>query len=184
MPIQRPLHGRHFIGRSRLSGAQPWGFRVLSLRETAWFYSVGLLTVAMLIWTPSQATPARPDRSPAATPESRALPSEALPELPSLVRGFAEEDAIGRPQLSVFNSRRTAPHFLVSRNDRSRRKPVGRNSIFDRRAAARLAPGFAAQLRGDLGVKTPLLRADESVSPAPGQAGSPKRPAGNPRRPR
>ncbi len=160
MPIQRPLHGRHFIGRSRLSGAQALGFSVLSLRETAWFYSVGLLTVAMLIWTPSQATPPRPDRSPTATPESRALPSEALPELPGLVRGFAEEDAIGRPQLSVFNSRRTAPHFLVSRNDRSRRKPVGRATILDIRAAARQTLGTAPQSRGDEGIKTPLRSAD------------------------
>jgi len=182
MPTERPLHGRYFIGRSLRSAAQAWGFRTLSLRETAWFYSVGLLTAAVLMWTPSQATPPRPDPSPTVTPAGRELSSEALAELPHIVRGFAEEGTIGEAESFVMNSRRTVPHLGVSRTDRNGRNPVRRATTFDIRSAARLAPGFTAQSRGDQGVKTPLLRADESVRPAPRPGDSPIRKAGNPRR--
>ncbi|MBU0616430.1 MAG: hypothetical protein KKI02_01800 [Planctomycetes bacterium] len=95
MPLGRPLHGRHSISRPLISAAQAWGFRVLSLRETAWFYTVGALTAAMLLWSPSQATPPQLTPFPTAAPDSRQLSSEALRELPDLARSLAEEGTIG-----------------------------------------------------------------------------------------
>jgi hypothetical protein len=183
MPARRPLHGRSSIGRRLRSAAQAWGFRTLSLRETAWFYSVGLLTAALLIWPPSPATlpPAAP--FPAAGPQSRDLSSEVLGELPDLVRSLAEDGTSGEAESFVTNSRRTAPHFSTSRTGRSGRRPVGRATIYDIRSAARLAAGTAAQSLGNEGIDTPLLQGDESVAPAPGPGGSVNRQAGNPRRP-
>ena len=175
MPTERPLHGRSSIGRSLRSAAQAWGFRTLSLRETAWFYSVGLLTAALLIWSPSQATPPQSAPFPTAAPQSRELPSEALGGLPDLVRSLADEGTVGEAESLVMNSRRTAPHFGASRNGRSRRKPVGRTTIYDIRSAARLAVGPAAQSLGDEEIETPHLRGDEPVTSAPGQGGSPNR---------
>ncbi len=173
MPTERPLHGRRSIGRSLRSAAQAWGFRTLSLRETAWFYSVGLLTAALLIWSPSQATPPQLTSFPTAVPESRELSSEALGGLPDLVRSFGEDGTIGEAESFVTNSRRTAPHFGASRNGRSRRKPMGRTTIYDIRSAARLAGSAAAQSLGDEGIETPFLQGDESVTSTPGPGGSP-----------
>ena len=112
----------------------------------------------------------------------RYLSSEALAELPNVGRGFAEESTIGGAESFVMNSRRPAPHFRVSRSGRTGKKPAGRATIYDIRSAARLAAGAAAQALGDEGIKTPLLRGDESVTAAPGQRSFPTRQPGNPRR--
>jgi len=173
MPTERPLHGRSSIGRCLRSAAQAWGFRTLGLRETAWFYSVGLLTAALLIWSPSQATPPQSTPFPTAAPQSRDLSSEALTELPDLVRSFGEEGTIGDAQSFVTNSRRTTPRFSTIRTARSRRRPLARATIYDIRSAARLAA--TAQSLGDEGIETPLLRGDQSVTSAPGPGGSPNR---------
>ena len=182
MPTERPLPGPCSIGRSFRSAAQAWGFRTLSLRETAWFYSVGLLTAAVLVWTPSQATPPRPGPFSTVTPAGRELSSEALAELPNVVRGFAEESTIGGAESFVTNSRRTAPHLRVSRSGRTGKKLAGRATIYDIRSAARLDPGATAQALGDEGIKTPLLGEDEPVIAAPGQRSSSTRQSENPRR--
>ena len=182
MPTERPLHGRYSVGRSLRSAAQVWGFRTLSLRETAWFYSVGLLTAAVLMWSPSRAASPQPAPSPVDTPERRELSSGALQELPQMVRGLTEADPTGGAGPLGVTSRRTIPHLRVGQNSRSRQKPVGRATIFDRRSAARLAAGADAQALGDEGIKTPLLRGDESVTAARGQRSSPTRQPENPRR--
>lgn len=182
MPLGRPLHRRNSIGRPRLSAAQAWGFRVLGLRETAWFYTVGAFTAAVLLWSPSQATPLQPASIPTAIPVSHDLSFEALQELEDVVRGLVAEGTVGGSPSYAVNSRRAAPNFRVNRNGRDGRKPMGQATAFDVRSAASLAAGAAAQSLGDEGIETPLLRGDDSLTSAPGQGGSLNRQAGNPRR--
>jgi hypothetical protein len=72
MPPERPLPARHSIGGSFGSVMQAWGFSTLSLRETIWFYGVGLLTLALLAWSPLHAVAPKP----APVPGSNVVPYE------------------------------------------------------------------------------------------------------------
>jgi hypothetical protein len=182
MPVQRPQYSRCSIGRSFLSAAQARGFAMLSPRETVWFYVVGLLTAAVLVWTPSATTPPEPVRLPVGTAESRELASGARAERPEMVRGPTGEATTGGAAPLVMNSRRAIPHSRLVQTSRRRQKAVGRSTIFDVRAAGGQTVDAAPQSRGNEGNRAPRPRADESSSPAPRPGDSPTRKTGNPRR--
>ncbi len=182
MPVERPQYSRCLIGRSFLSAAQARGFALLSPRETAWFYVVGLLTAAVLVWTPAPATPPEPVQLPVGRAESREFASGARSERPEMVRVPTGEATTGGAAPLVMNSRRTIPYVRVGQHSRRRPKPGGRATVLDIRAAATQTPDAAPQSRGGEGLRTPRPRADEFVSPAPRPGDSPPRKAGNPRR--
>jgi hypothetical protein len=182
MPLNHPLPRRCSIGRSLLSAARARGFGALSLRETIWFYCVGLVTAALLIWSPSQATPPGSDSSLTARPPGHELSSEGFQNLPDVLRGLTEKDALGEAELAATNGRKTRARSYVSRTGRGRRRPTVQAAIFNLSSTPEITPDAAARTLGGRGGRTPLLAADELARLKSGQHDASRQQSANPRR--
>lgn len=166
MSTGRPPRRRHAIGCSLISVVHACGLRMLSLRETAWFYAVGLLTAAVLIWSPSRAASPQPVASSVDTPQRRELSSATLRESPQIVHGLSRPSATSGAEPLVVISRRTIPHLRVGDSRRGGPRRVGRATILDIRTSPGRAPGTGPQPRDVEGITTRVLWVDDSASPA------------------
>jgi hypothetical protein len=167
--------------RCLFAAAQAWGFRTLDLRETAWFYSVGLLTAAILIWSPSQATPP-PHASPTAVPAVHERSSVPIGELGGVASGPGQADGVLGTELLVVRGRESAPRTRIRRGGRRERGPVELASLLELRAGGRHPSGVGTLTLVDRRTRTrPRLarecanRVLERPTPPPAKPADPPR---------
>jgi hypothetical protein len=153
MPPGRPSNSRHLIGRSLTSVGQAWGFRMLSLRETAWFYSVGLITAVALLWSPSQATTTGPALPPVAVSGDGGAPYAVTGEPRDRVGLFAEGGRALDAKPLVRMGRGSLPPSRVDRRNLPQRRPAWLAAASDLRSQPTGARGITPRSPGYRGIR-------------------------------
>ena len=137
MPLGRAQHGRNTVGRRLLAAAQAWELRPLGLRETLWFYCVGVITAAILVWSPSQPTPPQPPATPTVPPVAYERPSETIDQLGGPFSSYTQADrTIASDSLATAYNHQ-APPIRIRRVASGGGRPATAAAITEFRAPTR-----------------------------------------------
>jgi len=96
-----------------------------------------------------------------ASPDSQAIPPEALEELVEIVSGYVQDDKVVGSELMVLKNRRIVLHEAFGWQDRDQELAMPVNSIFNIRSMTKPVVGTAIQMlvdEGELALEDPVAK--------------------------
>jgi len=140
------LRLRQFVTRLLLYLLRDRQLRLLSPRETVWFYAVALMTALLLLRSPVRVEAPDTPVFPVAAPESQGIPSLALEDLADAVRGYVAGDKIAGAEVLVITNRKTVLHEAIGWRDREDTIPAEGHTVFNIRVMTKPVTGTAAHM--------------------------------------